>query len=162
MRVEAELLDHDLLAPPWILSARAAPRGGADARDELLHREGLHEVVVGPDLERVHPVVLGPARRDDDDRRADALAARLLDHLPAVEAGEHQVEHADVGPFVPEAREPGLPVRDADRVEPRRLEMTCHALGDDVIVLDDQDLRQASTMVLPPGDPCGERMVTVW
>ena len=106
--------------------------------------------------------MLGAAGRDDDDRRADALAARLLDHLPAVEAGKHQVEHADVGPLVAEAREPGLAVRDADRVEPRRLEVARHPLGDDVVVLDDQDLRHPPTMVVPPGRRRGRRVVNGW
>ena len=92
-----------------ILRARAAAGGGADPRGELLHRERLHEVVVGADLERVHTVVLGAARRDDDDRRADSLATRLLDHLPAVEPGEHQVEHADVGPLEAQSRQPVSP-----------------------------------------------------
>src|SRR6266536_1059827 len=62
----------------------AASRGGVHARDELGHRERLHEVVVGADVERVHAVVLGPARADDDDRRADPLGASALDHAPAV------------------------------------------------------------------------------
>ena len=79
------------------------------ARDELLHRERLDEVVVGADLERVHAVVLGAAGADDDDRRADALGARgLLDEAPAVEAGQHQVEHEDVGALVAQPREPVL------------------------------------------------------
>ncbi len=141
LRVEPELLDHDLVAAPGILRARAAPGGGADAGDELLHRERLHEVVVGADLERVHAVVLGAAGGDDDDRRADSLAAGLLDHLPAVEAREHQVEHADIGALEAEAGKPGLAVGDAHRVESGGLEVARHALGDDVVVLDDQDLR---------------------
>ena len=87
--------------------------------------------------------MLGAAGGDDDDRRADSLAARLLDHLPAVEPRQHQVEHADVGPLEAEAREPGLAVRDADGVETGGLEVTRHPLGDHVVVLDDQDLGHA-------------------
>jgi hypothetical protein len=45
----------------------------------------------------VHAVLLAAAGADDDDRRADALGARGLDQLPAVEERHHQVEHADVG-----------------------------------------------------------------
>ena len=47
-----------------LLGADAAPRRGADPRDELLHRERLDEVVVGAELERVDAVVLGAARAD--------------------------------------------------------------------------------------------------
>ena len=104
-RVEPQLLDVDLLAAARLLRARAAPGGRCDARGQLLHRERLDEVVVGAELERVDPVVLGAARADDDDRRADPLAARLLDHAPAVDAGQHQVEDADVGLLVAEPGE---------------------------------------------------------
>ena len=146
-RVEPELLDHDLLAAAGVLRARAAPCGGTDARRELLHRERLDEVVVGADLERVDPVVLGAARRHDDDRSPDPLAACLLDHLPAVEPGQHQIEHADVGPLEAESRQTRLPVRHADCVEAGRLQVARHPLSDDVVVLDDQDLCHALTMM---------------
>ena len=85
--------------------------------------------------------MLGPAGADDDDRRADPLAARLLDHAPPVDAGEHQVEHADVGLLVAEPRKTRLAVRDADGVEAGRREVPRHALGDHVVVLDDENLR---------------------
>ena len=140
-RVEPELLDLDLVAAARFLRARAAAGRRSDTRRKLLHRERLHQVVVGAELERVDPVVLGAARADDDDRRADPLAARLLDHAPAVDAREHQVEHADVGLLVAEPREAGLAVRDADRVEPGGGQVARHPLGDDVVVLDDQHLR---------------------
>ena len=96
-RVDAQLLDLDRVAAPLLGRTDAAAGGGADAGDELAHRERLHEVVVRADLERVHAVVLGAARGDDDDRRADPLGPRGLDQLPAVELRQHQVEHADVG-----------------------------------------------------------------
>ena len=135
----------DRVAPTRFGVADAAPRGRANPRSELLHRERLHEVVVGADLEGVHAVVLGAARGDDDDRRADPLVARLLDHAPAVDAGEHEVEDADVGPLVAQTGEPGLAVRDPDGVEPGRLEVSRHPAGDDVVVFDDQDFRHAAT-----------------
>ena len=87
------------------------------------------------------PVVLGAAGGDDDDRRADSLVPCLLDDLPAVEPGEHQVEHADVRALEAKPRQSGLAVGDADRIESGGLEVTRHPLGDDVVVFDDQDLR---------------------
>src|SRR5688572_732963 len=107
-RVEPELLDLDLLAAARLLPARPARRRRRDAGRQLLHRERLDQIVVGPQLERVDAVVLGAAGADDDDRRADSLAARLLDHAPAVHARKHQVEHADVGLLVAETGEPRL------------------------------------------------------
>ena len=53
--------------------------------------KGLNPVIKA-NLERVYPIVLGAAGRDDDDRRADALTSCLFDHLPAVEAGEHEID----------------------------------------------------------------------
>src|SRR6266487_5165619 len=86
-RVDPKLLELDRLAALRGLRADATAHRGLDARHELLHRERLDEVVVGPDLERVDAVVLGPARADDDDRRPDALRAGRLDHAPPVAAG---------------------------------------------------------------------------
>ena len=95
----------------------------------------------------MHAVVLGAPRRDDDDRRADPLRARRLDQLPAVELRQHQVEHADVRVLEAQPRQPELAAPDHDRVEPGRREMPRHAVGDHVVVLDDQDLAHAPTIV---------------
>src|SRR5439155_12602421 len=50
-RVDAQLLDLDRLAAALLRRTHAAPCGGADAGDELAHRERLYQVVVGADLE---------------------------------------------------------------------------------------------------------------
>ena len=152
-RIEPELLDDDRVAAARLGLAHAAARRCLHAGGELSHRERLDEVVVGADLERVHAVVLGAASGDDDDRRPDALAAGLLDHAPAVDPREHEIEDADVGPLVAQPREPRLAVRDADGVEARRLEMASHPAGDDIVVLDDQDLRHAGGIMRLPGAP---------
>ena len=160
-RVDAELLDLDRVAAPLLRGPHTAPRRGADARDELAHRERLHEVVVGADLERVHAVVLRAARRDDDDRRADPFGARRLDQLPPVELREHQVEHADVGVLEPEPRKPQLASADDDRVESGGDQMLRHPVGDHVVVLDDQDLGHVSSVERSPVGS-GFGMVTIW
>ena len=145
-RVDAQLLDLDRVAARDLLGADAAPGGDANAGDELLHGEGLHEVVVGPELERVHAVVLAAARADDDDRRADPLVAHRLDQLPAVEAGQHQVEHADVRLLEAQACECEVAAVDADGVEAGGLDVPRDRLRDDGVVLDDEHLRH-------PGHP---------
>ena len=65
-RVDPQLLDLDRLARGTSVCSRPPRRDAAAPRDELLHRERLDEVVVRPDLERVHAVVLGPAGADDE------------------------------------------------------------------------------------------------
>jgi hypothetical protein len=74
-RVDPKLLDLDRLSARGFLRRDAPPGCDADARDQLLHRERLDQVVVGADLQRVHAVVLRPARADDHDRRSDPSAA---------------------------------------------------------------------------------------
>ena len=101
------------------------------------------EVVVRADLERVHAIVLRAAGAHDEDRRADALGASLLDQRPAVEAGEHQVEHEHVGPLVPKPGEPDLAGSNAHRVDACRVEVLRHALGDRVVVFDDEHFGHA-------------------
>jgi hypothetical protein len=91
-RVDPQLLDHELLAAvSW--TPRTPRRAALHARDELLHRERLDEVVVGPDLQRVHAVVLEPR----------ALTTRIGVPMPSERAcsisaqpsspGSIQVEH---------------------------------------------------------------------
>ncbi len=139
--VDAQLLDLDRLAVLAALGSGPSPRGGPDAGDELLHREGLDEVVVRPDLEGVHAVVLGAAGADDHDRSPDALFAGLLDESPPVEPRQHEVDDAHVRVLEAQPRQARLTVVDDDRLEARSRQVTRHALGDDVVVLDDQDLR---------------------
>ncbi len=82
----------------------------------------------------------------------DPFRARSLDQLPPVELREHQVEHAHIRVLESKPGEPELPPTDNDRVEPGRREMSCHAVGDDIVILDDQDLSHALTIV-----PCAVR-----
>jgi hypothetical protein len=89
----------------------------------------------------VDAVVLGAARTYDDDRRPDAFGARALDDVPPVAPGEHEVEHTDVRPLEPELRHALVALPDHDGLEPAGREVPGHALGDDVVVLDDQDSR---------------------
>ena len=58
--------------------------------------------------------------------------------------GEHQVEHACVGALVAEPGETELAPLDRHGVEAARLEMSRHAVGDHVVVLDDQHARHGT------------------
>jgi signal transduction histidine kinase len=137
--VDAELLDLDRLASVDILRTHPSPGGCLHTGDELLHRERLHEIVVGPELERVDAVMLGPAGADDDDRRTDPFGSRGLDHAPAVPSGQHEVEHAHVGVLVAKSCEAEIALRDQERLEARGAEVLGHRLADHLVVLDDED-----------------------
>jgi len=79
------------------------------------------------------------------------LAAGCLDQLPAVEERQHQVEDADVGTLEAQPRDAGLAVPDPQRVEPGLGKVRSHALGDELIVLDDQYLRHLAHPRPRPG-----------
>src|SRR4051794_39572254 len=145
--IDPQLLDLDRLAALLRLCPDTAPRGCLYPGDELLHRERFHEVVVGPDLQRVDAVVLGAAGADDDDRRADPLCARGLDEAPAVEPGEHQIEHHDVWRLVAQSRQANLASADGDRVEAGPRQVLRHRRGDHVIVLHDQNLGHSTYLI---------------
>src|SRR2546426_11264001 len=68
---------------------------GADAGEQLARAEGLHDVVVGADLQAHYPVGLIVLASDDDDG-GRALLADLARKLHAVLSGKAQVEHHQV------------------------------------------------------------------
>src|SRR5262249_25600858 len=82
--------------------AATAPKHGAYPRQQLREREGLHQVVVGPDLEAAEPVVEGIGRRDEDDRgiREGLKISSEIDTISDprqryVEESEIRTKHAD-------------------------------------------------------------------
>jgi hypothetical protein len=114
------------------------------ARDELLHRDRLDEVVVGAQLERVDAVVLAAARGDDEDGRPDPLGPDRLDQLPAVELREHEVEDADVRVVVAQPAHGEAPVADDGDVVSGVPEVVGHPFCDQLVVLDDQHFGHVS------------------
>ena len=77
------------------LVGEAAQRG-PDAREELAHREGLSQVVVGAGVQRADLVSVLRAGGDHDDGHLRP-AADGLHHLDAVHVGKAQVKQDDVG-----------------------------------------------------------------
>ncbi len=82
---------------------RPVDRRAADERPhpdpQLRHLERLGQVVVRADLEPADPVLQGGASGQHQDRRRIAAPPERLAHLPAVDAGEHQVQ--DDGGILP-------------------------------------------------------------
>ena len=116
------------------MRARAGER--LHASHELGHAERLGEVVVGAQRQRGDLVVLVAARADGEDRRHQALVACALDQPPAVQARQHQVDDAHVGPLEAQlAQALGAVLRPFD-VESRGAQMGPHRPRDDAVVLD--------------------------
>ena len=83
-----------------VSSASPSPAGrrrssACSARDDLLHGEGLDDVVVGPGLQPADAVVDLVARREHADRHLVAALAQAAQDLEAVEVGHAQVEQDD-------------------------------------------------------------------
>ena len=162
IRIDDESLDGDRTGAEGYGSDLAAAERGVHARDELAHAEGLGEVVVGADLERVHLVVLAAARGDHDDRRHDALGASALRHGPAVETRKHQVDNGDVGALEAELAQPALAILRPLDVEPAVTEVRTDRACDDSVVLDQQHRWHSKTRLGTRRRLLGYALGTVW
>ena len=84
--------DFPELARPF----RGSAQHGLDAGEQLPDAERLDDVVVRPQLEPLHAVLLLPARREHDDGRAGALRRHDLEHLEAVSSRHGYVQQGQV------------------------------------------------------------------
>ena len=104
-----------------VVRHRCAPPGdGPDARQELTEAEGLHDVVVGTELEPDDAVDLLGTRGDHDDRDV-GTCPQLAAHVEAVAVGETEVEQHDVEVAVAALRaSASLPVSTRSTSRPSR------------------------------------------
>ena len=95
---------------------RQAAQHRADAQDELLRGERFREIVVGAEREALDAVRLILARREQDDAQVLRFlaATQLGEHVVARDAGQHQIEHDQVGPLLPRRAQRVAPVRRRD------------------------------------------------
>ena len=98
--------------------AGPAPYGGPQARQQLVHRERLRHVVVGPQVEGLHLVLAVLPRRQHDDGHGGP-PAQSGDDLGAVEVRQPEVEQHHVGARVGDGVERGLTGQVLARVEAR-------------------------------------------
>ncbi len=131
--------EHGGLGPP-----PGTPRQGVDAGPKLGQGEGLDQVVVAPALQPGDAVAHRAQRRDEQDRRVEALASERLDQAQPVQAGQHPVDHQHVEAALPRpAQARGAVGGEADRPaalpKPRG-----HLGGQGRLVFNDQDVQAAT------------------
>ena len=118
---------------------RPAAQQRAQAREQLLALERLDEVVVGAGVEPLDARLERVARGQHQDRDVLAVRAQPLGDLDAVEPGQPEVEHQQVG----QEGVVGVQRRDAVTGELDLVALDAQRalqhLGDVVVVLDDQD-----------------------
>lgn len=133
----------------------AAPEDGADARDDLLRAERLHDVVICAELKADEPVRLLTAGGKDDERHARALA-EAPDDVEAVHVRQAEIEDDEVGTIPLRDLERTAPVDSLDRAESRPVEVVADDAKDLGLVLDDEDGPQLASFPGAPGS-CSAR-----
>ena len=122
------------------LRIRKAPERRANAREQLLDRKRLGQVVVGTSIERADLVRVLAARRDHDDRHARPCAHRLH-HLDAVHIGQAQIEQHDARCLRRGGGDSGMGGLHSHMAQAVRLERGNNEVANGGIVLNDQDER---------------------
>src|SRR5262245_61701761 len=138
----------------FLVGGRGSPQGCAEPGEELVHPERLRHVVVGAGVEgRDLPALLLPHREDDDRDRGPA--AQAADHLDAVDPGQAEVEHDEVGVLARRDGECRLAARRELHVVAARTQVRPERAQDLRLVVDDEDARHSAarsrvTIVSPP------------
>jgi len=88
--------DIQLVAEEGVLGAVLAPDECAHPREQFLESEGLHQVVVGAQVEAPNPIRHLTAGGEVESRGVDALLAERLEDLEAVRVGEHDVDDQQI------------------------------------------------------------------
>ncbi len=108
------------------------------ASEQLLERERLGEVVVGPGVETLDPVTDGVARGEDEDRYVVAGGAQRTGRLDPVEARHHHVDHHDVGVLGADRHQALGPVGGEHDVVPVELQRPAQRVAHRAVVVDDE------------------------
>jgi hypothetical protein len=144
-----------------IAAGRARPRAAdldLQAREQLGRAERLRDVVVGARLERADLLELVVVRADHHDRQVGQLAD-ALEHLPAVEAGQPDVEDHDVGAPLVQRPQAVLAARGLRDARAGHLEDPAEQRPDRLVVVDDEHfgaIQAAHTHLLPQGAPSSD------
>ena len=99
----------------------------------------MAQIVVGPGIEALHPVLDAVAGREDQDRLGEPLAPQALQHVEPVTLGEHQVEHDRVDGHRPRLEVALLPRGRGDDLVALLGQPSLQALQELPLVLDHQE-----------------------
>src|SRR5690242_13950351 len=122
-----------------VLTGPPAAQLRPHAREQLVERERLREVVAGAAVEPAQLRLELAARRHDHDRQLRQPVLQLLQDREAVELRKQQVEDDQVVGAADSALDSGLPVAGPVNREAFRLEAARKERQDPRLVLDDQD-----------------------
>ena len=137
-------LEDDLVLAPLDEEAAVLERAlGGD--EELVHVDGLHDEVVGAELEALHRGLHVGHAGEDEKRRVGVDRAGLLEELHAVHDGHVDVGHGEGGPFGVEALERLAAVRGHLRLVPAGQEQLAEDIADVAVVVDDQHAGRAGS-----------------
>ena len=138
--VDLQLAETDVGRFDLVLAgvhARAA-KHGLDPRRDLPEREGLHDVVIGPELQTRDALGFEPTSGEKDDRHV-ADEAKLAQHLSPVFAPEHDVEQDELGFARRRGGEGARAVRGDGYLISLIREEFLQKFGDFLVVVDDKD-----------------------
>src|SRR5581483_1881265 len=132
-------LERPRADPGAVRGAGRAAQVHADARHELVERERLREVVVGPEVEA--PQLRGQLGtcREDEHREVGPRLAYLGQQAQAVDARQQQVEDDELVRSAERELEPCRPVLGGVDHEPLGLEPQPEEIQDPRLVLDDEN-----------------------
>ena len=138
VKVDNELVEDQTAGLGLVVLAARAAQNGLDSCQQLLHFEGLGEIVVRALLQALHLVVRLALGREHDDGGLAVLPDGAQD-APAVHHGQHDIEQHQIGPELPEQIKSLSAVGGDAGVVALLFEIHLHKLGDIRIVFDDQD-----------------------
>ena len=130
----------------------APPKQRLDPCREYTGAEGLGDVVVGAPLEsgdHIALLALGGEHHDRDLARPRISLETTAD-LETVKAGEHQVEHHQIGRLAANSLEGLLAVDDPEDVVPVAGEVESHQFEEILLVIDHEDPRLIRHLTAPP------------
>jgi hypothetical protein len=138
--VDRDVADHDLV---FSQARTNTAQDGAQAGEELVHRERLGQVIVGALIEATDAIALVAAGRQHDDRRVARLAARAQ---PAADfdprnLGQHPVEQDEIGADLVGEKQGLFAVARQRNAIAFLLEIVFEQKRQRFLVLDDQNVR---------------------